>query len=286
MAVVDSGESNFPQSLKNIKPKVDRLFFKGNWDNEVFRKCLAVVGSRRMTNYAQTVIEKTIPPLVEAGVTIVSGFMYGVDQAAHKACLESGGKTIAVLGWGIDWQVEEVDRQLYREIEDKGLIVSEYEGDTKPQLWMFPRRNRIVAGLCKGFLVVEAAENSGSLITADYAKKYKRKLFAAPGQITSKASAGTNWLIKTGQAKLVDSAEDILKELGWGFDTLVGRPAGSHPAGGFHAQVLEILESEALTVGEIARKLQVPIDKLGVELTLMQLKGLVEERDGKYYPLV
>ena len=154
MGTVEVNDKKFPGSLRGIKPKVERLYCKGNLRDELFQKCVAVVGSRRMTQYGQRIIERIIPSLVSAGITVVSGFMYGVDQEAHKRCLLCGGKTVAVLGWGIDWQVEDADKKLYKEIEDKGLIMSEYKEDTKPQLWMFPRRNRIIAGLSQAVLIV------------------------------------------------------------------------------------------------------------------------------------
>lgn len=151
------------ESLRVIKPKVERVLYKGNVDlllDEAPK--LAVVGSRRMSDYGQRVIEKWMPSFVQKGISIVSGFMYGVDQAAHKACIENGGKTIAVLGWGIDRKVVGEDEKLYQKIlEVDSLIVSEYEGEQEAELWMFPQRNRIVAGIVDAVLVIEGAEKSG-----------------------------------------------------------------------------------------------------------------------------
>src|SRR3989344_2462460 len=116
MRVLETNDKNFPENLKKITPKVKKLYYKGNYNQKFFGKSIAVVGSRKMTSYGQRIIEQLIPPLVDAGITVISGFMYGVDQAAHKTALEYEGKTIAVLGWGIDWPVESADKKLYREI--------------------------------------------------------------------------------------------------------------------------------------------------------------------------
>ena len=272
-----SSDSSFPPSLALVKPKVKGLLYKGNLEPELFENCVAVVGSRRITNYGRTVIEKIIPPLVDAGVTIVSGFMYGVDQEAHRVCLGNGGATIAVLGWGIDWQVPEEDQKLYTQIEKEGLFLSEYGLDTKPQLWMFPQRNRIVAGLAKATIVIEAAEKSGSLITANYALKFGRKLFSVPGPITSKVSMGCNQLIKEGKAQILTTANDILKEL-----NLKGTNI-SPTRSDLEGEIAKLLANEALTVDELARIAKKNVESLAVELSMLQLKGDIVERDGKYY---
>jgi len=177
-----------------------QLFYRGAFQSSWFEKTLTVVGSRKMTNYGCAAVARLVPQLVEAGVTLISGFMYGVDQEVHRRTLEFGGRTVAVLGWGIDWAVGPEDLALFKKIEKQGLIVSEYPLQTVPQLWMFPARDRLMAQLGQGTLVIEAAKRSGSLITANYAGKLKRPLFAVPGPITSAVSAGTNELIQSGRA--------------------------------------------------------------------------------------
>ena len=158
--------------------------------------------------------EKLVTELAASGITIVSGFMYGIDAAAHKAALLAGGRTIAVMPCGIDLIHPEYQQDLYMEIlNNKGLVISEYEGSRAPALWTYPQRNRIVAGLSKAVLIIEAGEKSGSLITANFAKKFGRKVFAVPGPITSENSKGIMQLIKEG-AEAVSSAQDILREYG------------------------------------------------------------------------
>lgn len=250
-----------PPLLQKIKPAVVELFYKGEYDASIFTNCIAIVGSRKMTSYGERVVEKIVPPLVSAGITIVSGYMYGVDQKAHTTALECGGKSIAVLGWGID--IEKPVKEV--------LFISEYPGKTKSQLWMFPRRNRIVAGLSQAVVVIEAAEKSGSLITADFAIRYKRQLFAVPGPITSVTSTGSNNLLKTGLAKMATCAEDILG-------------VSKKPSISSTSQLISLLQSEALTVDELAIKMGKSVVEVGKELSILQLSGEVFEQNGKLYP--
>src|SRR3989344_1571012 len=210
MSIVNREDKNYPKLLKKIgKDAPKQLHYKGVWDEEIFNNCLAVVGSRSLTTYGRQVAERLVTPLSAAGITIVSGFMYGGDAAAHKAAVKAGGRTIAVMPCGIDRIHPEYQQDLYVEIlKNKGLIISEYEGDAMPVHWMYPRRNRIVAGLSKATLVVEAGLKSGTLITTAFTQKFGRKLFAVPGPITSEVSQGTSQLLKEG-AQLVASAKDI-----------------------------------------------------------------------------
>lgn len=209
--VVIKGNKKYPKLLKKIgKDAPKQLYYKGSFDKEIFDNCLAVVGSRQMTTYGKRVVEQIVTPLSGAGVTIVSGFMYGVDAAAHKTAVQAGGKTIAVMPCGIDLIHPEYQQDLYMEIlNNNGLVISEYEGNMQPSNWTYPRRNRIVAGLSKAVLIVEAGLKSGSLITANFAKKFGRKIFVVPGPITSENSKGIMQLIKEG-ATPISKVEDIL----------------------------------------------------------------------------
>ena len=267
-----------------IKPGVERLFYKGDIDlllNDSPK--LAIVGSRRMTDYGEKVIEKWMPTLVQKGITIVSGFMYGVDQAAHKACLENGGKTVAVLGWGIDWQVMPQDEELYQKIiENDSLIVSEYEKQTVPELWLFPQRNRVVAGIANAVLVVEGAEKSGSLITARLANQFGKPLLAVPGQVFSRVSVGTNNLIKSGKAKAACGVEDILQAMSLAAGQIKMSFGESFPVN----PVLEALERGEKSADELSRILKMPIEKLMNEVFSLELDGLIESKSGKYSRVV
>jgi len=283
MPVFKRGDPFFPKTLLTVRPPVSKIFVAGrNWrqktDFLLTKRVITVVGSRKMTRYGEQVIEKLIPPLVEAGIVIVSGFMYGVDQQAHRLCLDCGGSTVAVLGWGIDWPVSPVEEALYRQIYDKGLLLSEYPKNTAPQLWMFPARDRLMAGLGQAVIVVEAALKSGSLITARKAKEYRRKLFSVPGPITSAVSLGTNGLIKSGLAIPIDSAADIFTVMGW-----PKIDADNHLKNPSQSQLLNHLTNEPLSLDELSQKCRQPVAKLAAELSVLQLQGTVKEEDGKFY---
>lgn len=252
-------------ALADLPNPPRQLYYAGTWSPELFASCVAIVGSRRMTEYGRRVIEKIVPRFVFEKKTIVSGFMYGVDQYAHEVCVENGGKTIAVLGWGIKQPLDGTDRKLAASIiSSGGLLLSEWENQ-KPTLWTFPVRNRIVAALCEDVIVVEAAVKSGSLITAKIARKLKRRLWAVPGTITSRYSSGTNMLIAEGHARM------------WVGDTL------EMPAKKSDDPLLAILERDALTANDIARKLGAPVSDIGAQLSLLALTGQLTERGGKYY---
>lgn len=256
--------SELERLLELVKPP-ERLFYRGIWNASLFENCVAVVGSRRMTEYGRYSVEKLIAELVGQGKTIVSGFMYGVDQAAHRAALEFGGRTIAVLGWGINWRLEKRDQDLAEKImENGGLLLSEWENQ-EPALWTFPVRNRIVAALASAVYVVEAAEKSGSMITVNEAIKLQREVLAIPGPITSRVSGGTNALIASGKAK------------SW-------TPNNVQPPRLSKSEVENLVrEQGGLSVDELARSLRIGVDVLGVELTQLVLLGVVTEHDGRYY---
>lgn len=260
------GWQKFPclKMLLDLSTPPKHLYFSGRWNPKIFANCVAVVGSRKMTDYGQRVIEKVVLSLISQGQTVVSGFMYGIDQYAHRVCVESGGKTIAVLGWGIDTKLTNEDLKLAQKIiSSGGLILSEWESQ-KASHWTFPARNRIVAALSKEVIIAEAAQSSGSLITARLALKLKRELWAVPGPITSRTSVGTNNLIGSGQAKM------------W----LGGSPENPLQSDN---PLLQILDNEALTASEMARKLNKPVSEIGSQLSLLLLSNHLIEKEGKYY---
>lgn len=249
--------------LLDLSTPPKHFYFYGRWNPKIFESCVAVVGSRKMTNYGQRVVEKVVSSFISQGQTVVSGFMYGVDQYAHRVCVANGGKTIAVLGWGIDTKLTHEDLELAEKIiSSGGLIISEWQSQ-KASHWTFPARNRIVAALSKEVIVIEGALSSGSLITARLALKLKRELWAVPGPITSRTSEGTNNLIATGLAKmwLGESPNQLQSD---------------NP-------LLQVLDNEALTADEMARKLNKPVSEIGSQLSLLLLSGHLKEKGGKYY---
>jgi DNA processing protein len=204
----------YPSSLREIYDPPIVIYVKGSWSVCLDQPCIAVVGSRRCSTYGQNAALMIARDLAQRGVTVVSGFARGIDASAHRGALEAGGRTVAVLGTGIDEYYPRDHKKLASEILAKGgAIVSQFPLGTPPVSENFPYRNRIISGLSLGVLVVEASENSGSLITARLAIEQNREVFAVPGNITSRNSFGTNYLIKGAGAKLVQQWQDIATEL-------------------------------------------------------------------------
>ena len=208
--VVFKEESDFPSSLKEIPYSPPFLYIKGEL-KEI--PLIAVVGSRKATSYGREVAKFITKGLVESGVGIVSGLARGIDSIAHKTTLSHQGYTVAVLGCGLDVIYPPENKDLFEEIGEKGAVISEFPLGTKPRKENFPRRNRLISGLSKGVLVVEAGEKSGTLITAKWALSQGKDIFCIPGSIFSPLSKGTHLLLKEG-AILVDSPEDVLFYLG------------------------------------------------------------------------
>ncbi len=209
--IINISDDNYPVKLKNIYAPPITIFAKGDI-SLLNSKSIAIVGSREPSKYGIYVAEKFSKELSKEGITIVSGLARGIDTFAHVGALSSFGKTIAVLGSGIDVVYPKENVKYYREISEKGLIISEYIVGTAPESKNFPQRNRIISGLSDGVLVVEARKNSGTMITTDFALEQGKELYVIPGNITSNLSAGTNNLIKEG-AKLVTDVYEILEDL-------------------------------------------------------------------------
>src|SRR5438132_5689204 len=210
--VLDDGV--YPSLLREIYDPPIALYVKGAWSECLDQPCVAIVGSRKCSTYGQNASLMLARDLAQRGVTVVSGFARGIDAAAHRGALEAGGRTIAVLGTGIDEIYPRDHKKLSEEILERGgAVVTQFPLSTPPVSENFPYRNRIISGLSLGVVVVEAAENSGSLITARLAIEQNREVFAVPGNITSRNSFGTNYLIKGAGAKLVQQWQDIAAEL-------------------------------------------------------------------------
>jgi DNA processing protein len=209
--VLDDGA--YPQLLREIPDPPITLYVRGRWAECLEAPCVAVVGSRRSSTYGQNVALSLARDLASRGVTIVSGLARGIDAAAHRGALEAGGRTVAVLGTGLDEVYPRDHRRLAAEILEKGgALVTQFPLGTPPVAENFPYRNRIISGLSLGVVVVEAAENSGSLITARLALEQGREVYAVPGNITSRNSFGSNYLIKGAGAKLVQAWQDVAAE--------------------------------------------------------------------------
>ena len=296
VGTISRSSLEYPSLLNKVSDAPDPLYFLGDYKESLFANTLAVVGSRAVTMYGEWVIKNIVKEVARYGVTIVSGFMYGVDALAHKAALEVEGSTVAVMAGGIDKIFPKYQEQLYWDIVAKGLVVSEFYPNPEFGDWMFAKRNRIVAGLSYAVLVVEAAEGSGSLITADYAKQYGRQLLAVPANLNSRNAYGTTQLLRDG-AKMVPCADDILELYSDGSDNyrhsisdavnkrlLLDRHDEDLRYNANSPQnILDLLCLEPLSADEIASKLNVSsIDVLKC-LTGLSLMGQVCEKEGRYY---
>ncbi len=275
-----SGES-FPELLGAIHDPPPGLFLRGAAGADVLsRPAVAVVGARSCSSYGSQVARTLGRELAAAGVVVVSGMARGVDGEAHRGALEAGGTTVAVLGCGIDRDYPAAHASLAAAIRETGLVVSEYAPGVEPAPWRFPARNRIIAGLTHATVVVEARERSGALITADLALEEGREVFAVPGEITSRLSAGSNQLLRLGAAPAT-SAADVLES--FGLEPAVAPLPELGPAG---EGVLARLRDSPATADELAHVSGVAAAELAVVLTELELAGVVAEAEGLYRVVV
>jgi len=275
----------YPLLLREIDDPPLVLYVKGELPIDTAR-CIAVVGTRRSTRYGSMVAGRLASQLALRGITVVSGLAAGIDTAAHQSVLDVGGRTVAVLGCGIDRVYPKRNQGLYDAITGHGAILSEYPIGTSPAKWTFPQRNRILAGLSRGIVVVQAPERSGSLITARLGLEQGREVFAVPGNINTLTSAGTNRLLKQG-AKLVDSVEDILEEFpdlrSIGKGTAEEPEPGEVSLGERERKVYELIALEPVHVDDIIARADLSPTEASHTLLLLQLEGLIEEVEGGRY---
>jgi DNA processing protein len=262
--------SRLPPLLRAIHDPPPRVYARGNGDPALLASpALAIVGARACSPYGAQVARMLARELAAAGLVVVSGLARGIDAEAHRGALESGGRTVAVLGCGIDRDYPAAHASLAEQIGRDGLIVSEYEPGVEPAPWRFPARNRIIAGLCVATVVVEARERSGALITADFALEEGREVFAVPGEITSGLSAGTNALLRLGATPLTSSA-DVLEAL------------GMHAAPAKNEETHPLLELLPATVDELVRASGLAANQVAATLAELELAGLAAEGEGVF----
>jgi len=276
-------DAEYPSRLKEIYDYPPILYIRGNLLPED-EWCLAIVGTRRATVYGRQVTDELVTDLARNKITIVSGLARGIDSVAHQAALTAGGRTVAVFGCGLDIVYPGENTNMARQIMERGALVSEYPLGTKPKADNFPRRNRIMSGLCLGVLVVEADESSGAIITAHLAAEQNREVFAVPGSILSPASRGTNRLIQEG-AKLVRDCSDILEELNL---TAVARQLEMKeviPESDTESLLLKQLTAEPVHIDEVCRVSGLPAATVSSTLAIMELKGLVKQVGAMNYVL-
>ncbi len=246
---------------------------------------VAIVGTRKATHYGQQAAEETAAFLAQNGVTVVSGLARGIDSIAHRAALDAGGRTIAVLGSGVDRIYPAENRNLAQTMSSRGAVISDYPLGTPPEAGNFPPRNRIIAGLSIAVVVVEAGERSGASITANYALEQGREVFAVPGNIYSPQSKGTNRLIRNGAHPLL-APEDLLEVLNLTMVTEHQKARIVLPANAVEAAIFEALGHEPIHVDQIGQQAKLPIEQVSAALTMMELKGMVRQVGGMRYVAV
>ena len=281
--VLTCHDQDYPSRLKEIYDYPPVLYVRGSLLPED-EWCLAVVGTRRATVYGRQVTEEIVADLARNRITIVSGLARGIDSLAHLSTLESGGRSIAVFACGLDIVYPAENANLARRIMQQGALVSEYPLGTRPKAENFPRRNRIMSGLSLGFLIVEAGETSGAMITARLALEQNREVFAIPGSILSPASRGTNHLIQEG-AKLVSHYTDILEELNLTAVVHQVELKEVIPASETESLLLKQLSAEPTHIDEVCRSSGLPISTVSSTLAMMELKGLVKQVGTMNYAL-
>ncbi|MCG8567750.1 MAG: DNA-processing protein DprA [Desulfobacterales bacterium] len=278
-------DPHYPALLKKIDDPPPILYYKGTLEKQL--PCIAMVGSRRATAYGLNTARQLSKQLADKGLVIVSGMARGIDTAAHQGALDAGGRTLAILGSGLKKIYPKENKNLFNEIVKTGAVISEFKLDTDPFPYNFPARNRIIAGLSCGTVVVEAAQKSGSLITARLSAEYNREVFAVPGSIKSKKSQGTHALLKQG-AKLVENETDVLDEISH-FVEISDSPLKQIPEPN-----RLVLDKEGKTVYQLLDPYPRHIDQIieaapldsatvGAVLLELELQGYVQQHPGNYF---
>ena len=274
-------DPGYPRLLRKIDSSPPVLYVRGCLD-EADEWALAVVGTRRASSYGREAARRLVTPLAQLGVTIVSGLALGIDGEAHQAALDAGGRTLAVLACGVDVIYPPEHRRLADRIQQHGALLSEYPLGTSPDRKNFPPRNRIISGLSRGVLVVEAAAKSGALITAGFAAEQGRDVFAVPGSILTKRHLGTNTLISNGATPVL-MPEDIVRELQLGMLPQKQEARQVIEATENESRLLAWLSDEPLHIDEIGHLSGLPISVVSSMLTVLELKGLARQAGKMLY---
>lgn len=284
ITVLTWGDDGYPTRLKELSPSPPVLYIRGEIQADD-HWAVAIVGTRRITAYGNQVTERIATRLAHAGVTIVSGMARGIDGVAHKAALDAGGRTFAVLGCGVDRIYPPEHRKLAEKIMERGALISDFPPGTAPEASNFPPRNRIISGLSMATVVVEAGKKSGALITAAFAAEQGREVFAVPGNVLAPQSQGTNRLIQDGARVLLDPQE-ILEVLDLTRITEQSAARTVLPSNAQEAQLFGILSHDPMHVDEIRNQTSLNIEEVTSTLALMELKGMVRQVGGMRYTAI
>jgi DNA processing protein len=282
--VVTWEDEAYPRYLREVDQPPPVLYLMGSFlpDDEW---AVAIVGTRRVTAYGRQVAEELAGALAHSGVTVVSGLARGIDAVAHQAALNAGGRTLAVLGSGVDRVYPPEHQKLAERIASHGALISDYAPGTPPEAGNFPPRNRIISGLSRAVVVVEAGLDSGALITASFAAEQGREVFAVPGNINAPQSQGANRLIRDGAHPLL-SPQDVLETLNLTMAAEQREARVALPVDASEARLLQVLGQQPIHVDEIRSQTGMPIEKVTSTLALMELKGMVRQVGGMNYVAV
>jgi DNA processing protein len=283
-------DANYPQRLKSCSDGPVLLYYKGN-ANLNAEKILAVVGTRRPSDYGKQLTEQLVNDLAGSGILVISGLAYGVDILAHRSALDSGLNTVGVLGHGLDRIYPGTHNKTAKKMLQQGGLLTEFMSDTNPDAVNFPKRNRIVAGLCDALVVIESKRIGGSLITATIANSYNKDVFAFPGRAGESLSEGGNGLIKQNKATLIESAEDLLYAMQWQEKKSAEKKTIQIPLQiALSEEEQKVYECLRLTNGlhldEICQNTQFPVSKVSALLLQLEFGNLVKSRPGKLYELL
>lgn len=278
------GEDGYPSILNNIPDPPIVLFYRGDLQKYLSIPSVAVIGSRRCTAYGRRVARRLARDFVYNGVGVVSGLARGIDAEAHRGALDAGGKTMAVLGSGLDVCYPPEHERLAQKIAGNGVLISEYPPGTQPAKFRFPERNRLISGFSRGVVVVEAGRKSGTMITVNTALDQGREVFAVPGEITRALSMGTNMLLRDG-AGVVITAGDVLEPLGIATNK-VEREQTIEINSGITRSILELLSEEDLHFNKLLRLTEIETPLLQSELLKLEIAGIIRQHPGKIFSLI
>ena len=286
--IVTFFDENYPESLKNIHSPPPFIFIKGRKELLNRKDNVAIVGTRNPSSYGKKILDTFVPELVKFNILIISGLAKGIDGYAHRIVLKENGETIAVIGSGLDIKYPAVNKKLYDEISEKGLIISEFFTGTLPEAQNFPKRNRIISALSKGVIVIEAGKKSGSIITAMHAIEQGKEVFAFPGNIFSYKSIGNHFLIKNG-AYLIENVRDILEiifpEKLKNVDKFIVKKDITFESEN-EKNIYEILKNEPTSIDALIIKTSLDYGTIFSTITSLQIKGLIYEQPGKIYSAI
>lgn len=282
-------EENYPKRLLNCYDSPALLYYRGNADLNN-SKIISVVGTRNNSDYGKMVCEKFIEDLRSENILVVSGLAFGIDTIAHKASLKNNLQTVAVLAHGLDRIYPEQNKTLAKQITEQGGLLTEFISNTNPDKQNFPKRNRIVAGMCDAVVVIESSKKGGSLITAELGNSYNKDVFAIPGRVTDSKSEGCNYLIKNNKAALINSADDLLEMMSW---KQTPKPSVKKQRELFielspdEKIIVDILQQqESIQIDELYFKSGLSSSAVATALLMLEMQGVVQSLPGKLFRLI